>query len=156
MVAVADLLSADRLLLDLRPTSKRQLFQDLAAAVQKASGLDETAVLAALVQREKLGTTGIGEGAAVPHARLKDLPRLLGFFARLARPVDYDALDEVPVDLVFLIVAPEDENAEQLKALARIARLLRDPNLTAQLRRETDRQRVLDILTGRQPPGERE
>ncbi len=149
MVAVADLLSADRLLLDLRPTSKRQLFQDLAAAVQRASGLDETAVLAALVQREKLGTTGIGEGVAVPHARLKDLPALLGFFARLARPVDYDALDEVPVDLVFLIVAPEDENAEQLKALAKIARLLRDPALVARLRREQDRQRVHDILTGR-------
>jgi nitrogen PTS system EIIA component len=149
MVAVADLLSADRLLLDLRPTSKRQLFQDLAAAVQRASGLDETAVLAALVQREKLGTTGIGEGVAVPHARLKDLPRLLGFFARLARPVDYDALDEVPVDLVFLIVAPEDENAEQLKALAKIARLLRDPALVARLRREQDPRRVHDILTGR-------
>jgi nitrogen PTS system EIIA component len=155
MVAVADLLSADRLLLDLRPTSKRQLFQDLAAAVQRASGLDETAVLAALVQREKLGTTGIGEGVAVPHARLKDLPALLGFFARLARPVDYDALDEVPVDLVFLIVAPEDENAEQLKALAKIARLLRDPALVARLRREQDRQRVHDILTGRAADGDR-
>lgn len=154
MATLADLVTPDRLMLDLRPTSKRQLFQDLAAAVQRASGIDETTVLAALVQREKLGTTGIGDGVAVPHARLKELPQLLGFFARLARPVDYDALDEVPVDLVFLIMAPEDGNADQLKALARIARLLRDPALTARLRRETDPQRVHDILTGR-PPGDR-
>jgi nitrogen PTS system EIIA component len=154
MVAIADLVTADRLLLDLRPSSKRQLFPDLAAAVERASGIDQTTVLAALVQREKLGTTGIGDGVAVPHARLKDLPRLMGFFARLTKPVDYDALDELPVDLAFLIVAPEDENAEQLKALAKIARLLRDPALTAQLRRETDPRRVHDIIAGR--AGDRE
>jgi PTS system nitrogen regulatory IIA component len=154
MVAIADLVTEDRLLLDLRPSSKRQLFQDLAAAVERASGIDQTTVLAALVQREKLGTTGIGDGVAVPHARLKDLPELMGFFARLAKPVDYDALDERPVDLAFLIVAPEDENAEQLKALAKIARLLRDPALTAQLRRETSPAKVHDIIAGR--AGERE
>ena len=153
MPAIADLVTTDRVLLDLRVSSKRQLFQDLAAAVERASGVDQTTVLAALVQREKLGTTGIGEGVAVPHARLKELPRLLGFFARLAKPVDYDSLDEVPVDLVFLIVAPEDGNAEQLKALARIARLLREPTLTARLRRESDPAVVHDIITGRVPAG---
>jgi PTS system nitrogen regulatory IIA component len=79
------------------------------------------------------------------------LPGLLGFFARLAKPVDYDSLDDVPVDLVFLLVAPEDENAEQLKALARVARLLRDPALTARLRRETDPDVVHGIITGRVP-----
>jgi PTS system nitrogen regulatory IIA component len=151
MPAIADLVTPDRVLLELRVSSKRQLFQDLAAAVERASGVDQTTVLAALVQREKLGTTGIGEGAAVPHARLKGLPGLLGFFARLAKPVDYDSLDDVPVDLVFLLVAPEDENAEQLKALARVARLLRDPALTARLRRETDPDVVHGIITGRVP-----
>lgn len=147
-MAIVDLLSLDRLLLDLRPSSKRQLFQELAAAVEGATGIDQTTVLSALVQREKLGTTGIGDGVAVPHARLKDLPRLLGFFARLAKPVDYDALDEEPVDLVFLILAPEDENAEQLKALARIARLLRDPEVCAELRSERDPQRIFERITG--------
>ena len=151
MPALADFVTRDRVLLELKASSKRQLFQDLAAAVERASGVDQAVALAALVQREKLGTTGIGEGAAVPHARLKGLPGLLGFFARLAKPVDYDSLDDVPVDLVFLLVAPEDENAEQLKALARVARLLRDPALTARLRRETDPDVVHGIITGRVP-----
>ena len=151
MPALADFVTPDRVLLELRAPSKRQLFQDLAAAVERASGVDQAVALAALVQREKLGTTGIGDGAAVPHARLKGLPGLLGFFARLAKPVDYDSLDDVPVDLVFLLVAPEDENAEQLKALARVARLLRDPALTARLRREDDVDVVHGIVTGRAP-----
>jgi PTS system nitrogen regulatory IIA component len=151
MPALADFVTPDRVLLELRAPSKRQLFQDLAAAVERASGVDQAVALAALVQREKLGTTGIGDGAAVPHARLKGLPGLLGFFARLAKPVDYDSLDDVPVDLVFLLVAPEGENAEQLKALARIARLLRDPALTARLRREDDPGVVHGIVTGRVP-----
>ena len=151
MPALADFVTRDRVLLELKASSKRQLFQDLAAAVERASGVDQAVALAALVQREKLGTTGIGEGAAVPHARLKGLPGLLGFFARLAKPVDYDSLDDVPVDLVFLLVAPEDENAEQLKALARVARLLRDPALTARLRREDDVDVVHGIVTGRVP-----
>jgi PTS system nitrogen regulatory IIA component len=151
MPALADFVTRDRVLLELKASSKRQLFQDLAAAVERASGVDQAVALAALVQREKLGTTGIGEGAAVPHARLKGLPGLLGLFARLAKPVDYDSLDDVPVDLVFLLVAPEDENAEQLKALARVARLLRDPALTARLRRETDPDVVHGIITGRVP-----
>lgn len=151
MPGLADLVSPDRVLLELRAPSKRQLFQDLAEAVERASGIDQAVVLAALVQREKLGTTGIGEGVAVPHARLAGLPRSLGLFARLAKPIDYDSLDEVPVDLVFLIVAPEDGNAEQLKTLARIARLLRDPALTARLRREADPARVHEIVTGRSP-----
>ncbi len=151
MPALADFVTRDRVLLELKASSKRQLFQDLAAAVEQASGVDQAVALAALVQREKLGTTGIGEGAAVPHARLKGLPGLLGFFARLAKPVDYDSLDDVPVDLVFLLVAPEDENAEQLKALARVARLLRDPALTARLRREGDADVVHGIITGRVP-----
>ena len=151
MPALADFVTLDRVLLELKASSKRQLFQDLASAVEDASGIDQAVALAALVQREKLGTTGIGDGAAVPHARLKGLPGLLGFFARLAKPVDYDSLDDVPVDLVFLLVAPEDENAEQLKALARVARLLRDPALTARLRREDDPAVVHGIITGRIP-----
>jgi PTS system nitrogen regulatory IIA component len=146
---LADLLSRERLLLDLRVGSKRELFQELAAAVEAATGIDQMVALAALVQREKLGTTGIGDGLALPHARLPGLVRPLAFFARLARPVDYDALDERPVDLVLALVAPEEDNAGQLKALAQLARLLRDPVLTGRLRREADPARVYDLLTGR-------
>ena len=135
MPTLADLLSRDRLLLDLRVGSKRELFQELAAAVEAATGIDQTVALAALVQREKLGTTGIGDGLALPHARLPGLAKPLAFFARLARPVDYDALDERPVDLALALVAPEEDSAAQLKALAQLARLLRDPVLTGRLRR---------------------
>ena len=103
-----------------------------------ATGLDPAVILAALSQREKLGTTGIGEGIAIPHARVKQLTGMTGFFARLATPVDYDALDDAPVDLVFLLLAPEEANTVQLKALARIARLLRDPEVCARLRREPE------------------
>jgi nitrogen PTS system EIIA component len=149
MVAIADLVSPERVFLDIHSNSKRQLFQNLAAAVENISGIDETVVLAALVQREKLGTTGIGDGIAVPHARLEGLRSLLGFFARLDHAVDYDALDEMPVDLVFLLVAPTGENAEHLKALAKIARLLRDPTLAARLRRESDPTKVHALIAGR-------
>ena len=148
MFEVSDLVNAERVLLDIKVNSKRELFQDLAEAVERATGIEEGFVLAALIQREKLGTTGIGDGIAVPHARLAELRGIKGFFARLATPVDYDSLDDEPVDLVFLIIAPEAGNAEQLKALARIARLMRDPNVAARLRAEPTPAQVLGILRG--------
>jgi PTS system nitrogen regulatory IIA component len=107
--------------------------------------------VAALEQREKLGTTGIGEGVAIPHARLPGIERLVGFFVRLATPIEYDALDDAPVDLVFLLVAPESESTLQLKALARIARLLRDADLAARLRTEAAPEEVFELLRGRVP-----
>jgi PTS system nitrogen regulatory IIA component len=152
MVDIDAFLAPDRILLGLRAGSKRQLFQDLASTAAAATGLDPTAILAALNQREKLGTTGIGEGIAIPHARVKDLDELIGFFARMATPVDYDALDDAPVDLVFLLLAPEEANNTQLKALARIARLLRDPEICTKLRTDPDPASVYALLTGRRPP----
>ena len=149
MIDVGDIVTPERILLDLKVGSKRHLFQDLALAVERVTDIEHGNVLAALIQREKLGTTGIGDGIAVPHARLKTLPALIGFFARLARPIDYDALDDETVDLVFLVLAPEDGNSDQLKALARIARLLRDPSVAARLRIETAALRVHDVLRGR-------
>lgn len=151
MIDPGELLQAPRILLDWRVNSKRKLFQDLAEAVENAVGIDQERVLAALIQREKLGTTGIGDGIAVPHARLKDLGELTGFFVRLARPVDYDALDDQPVDLIFLVLAPEAGNTDQLKALARIARLLRDPATATRLRTGGGVDEVHRILGGRSP-----
>jgi PTS system nitrogen regulatory IIA component len=160
MVEVDGFLAPERVLLDWRSASKRQLFQDLAAAAAAATGIDAAAILAALNQRERLGTTGIGEGIAIPHARVPDLEQLVGFFARLATPVDYDALDDAPVDLVFLLLAPEEATNTQLKALARIARLLRDPGVCSRLRHEPEPRRIHELLTGgggggaaRRPPG---
>jgi nitrogen PTS system EIIA component len=152
MADVDEFLSPDRMLLGLRSGSKRQLFQELAAVAAEATGLDPTVILAALTQREKLGTTGIGEGIAIPHARVKDLAGLIGFFARLAAPVEYDALDDAPVDLVFLLLAPDEASTVQLKALARIARLLREPEIGARLRNEQEPDLVYALLTGRAPP----
>jgi PTS system nitrogen regulatory IIA component len=151
MVDVDDFLSPDRLLLGFPSTSKGQLFHDLAALAGTATGIDPALILAALEQREKLGTTGIGEGVAIPHARLPGIERLVGFFVRLATPIEYDALDDAPVDLVFLLVAPESESTLQLKALARIARLLRDADLAARLRTEAAPEEVFELLRGRVP-----
>ncbi len=151
MVEIDEFLSLDRMLLTLRSGSKRQLFQELAGAATAATGIETAVILAALNQREKLGTTGIGEGIAIPHARVPDLPKLMGFFARLKTPVEYDALDDAPVDLVFLLLAPEESSTVQLKALARIARLLRDPEICTRLRSEQDAQQIYGLLTGRAP-----
>jgi PTS system nitrogen regulatory IIA component len=134
MVDVDDFLSPDHIVLNFPATSKAQLFQDLAAMAAAAAGLDTGVVLTAMEQRERLGTTGIGDGIAIPHARVAGLERLFGFFIRLATPIEYDALDDAPVDLVFLLLAPESASTLQLKALARIARLLRDPETGSRLR----------------------
>ncbi|HET6468314.1 MAG TPA: PTS IIA-like nitrogen regulatory protein PtsN [Geminicoccaceae bacterium] len=142
-------MSADRVLLHLKAGSKRHLLQELAEAATAKGGGDTKAILDALIQREKLGTTGVGDGIAIPHARIAGLSRLTGFFARLAKPVDFDSLDDQPVDLVFLLLAPAEAGAEHLKALARIARILRDPELCAQLREAGDVRRVHALLTGR-------
>lgn len=151
MPEIDGFLAPERILLGWRCASKRQLFQDLAEVAARATGLEPATILAALSQREKLGTTGIGEGIAIPHARVPDLPSLTGFFVRLAVPVDYDALDDAPVDLVFLLLAPEEATNTQLKALARIARLLRDPEICARLRTETDLDQIHGLLAGRRP-----
>jgi PTS system nitrogen regulatory IIA component len=149
MTEMTDLIAPDRVLVQLRATSKRQLLQELADEAAAGSGIDAKIILEALTQREKLGTTGVGDGIAIPHAKVEGLPRLLGFFAKLARPIDFDALDDKPVDLIFLLLAPESAGAEHLKALARIARILRDPALCAQLRQATDSRLAYALLTGR-------
>ncbi|GBD43586.1 Nitrogen regulatory protein [bacterium HR40] len=149
MVELAELLSPRRIALDLRPGSRRQLFREIAALVAPDIGVDVERIVDALLEREKLGTTAIGGGIAIPHAKLPELDRMVGAFARLAEPVDFEALDGKPVDLVFVLLAPENASAEHLKALARLARLLRDPALCERLRREQDIKRLHAALTGR-------
>jgi len=149
MIDMAELVTADRVLVGIRAGSKRQLLQDLADEASAACGLDAKTVLDALIQREKLGTTAVGDGIAIPHAKVSGLPKLVGFFVRLARPVDFDALDDKPVDIIFLLLAPEHGSAEHLKALARIARVLRDPVLCGRLRQASTADRAFALLTGR-------
>ena len=111
-----------------------------------STGQNERAIFEILLQREKLGSTGVGNGIAIPHGKLPKLGKLFGLFARLDRPVDFEALDGQPVDLVFLLLAPEGAGADHLKALARVARLLRDPEVARKLRDSRDAEALYAVL----------
>jgi PTS system nitrogen regulatory IIA component len=148
MVEIADIIAPDGIILDLRSChSKRQVLKELSQQAAAALGLDQQHLLDALMDRERLGTTGIGHGIAIPHARLPELDRLVGLFARLEQPVDFESLDDQPSDLIFLLLAPDSADADSLKALARISRVLRDPALRQRLRQERDREAVYRMLT---------
>lgn len=133
-MALADLLQQDAIIPALKVNSKKQLLQELAAKAARITGISEREVFDVILQREKLGSTGVGHGIAIPHGKLASIHKITGVFARLETPVDFEALDDQPVDLVFLLLAPEGAGADHLKALSRIARALRDPELVAKLR----------------------
>jgi PTS system nitrogen regulatory IIA component len=152
MIELSDVLSPGAVVLDLKASSKRQVLRALAERVAAANALEAGPVLEALLEREKLGTTGIGDRLAIPHAKLEGLDHLVGVFARLQTPVSFDSLDDEPVDLVFLLLAPTDAAAEHLKALARVARVFRDEELCAALREAANPGVAFDLLTGRREP----
>ncbi|MSO71897.1 MAG: PTS IIA-like nitrogen-regulatory protein PtsN [Alphaproteobacteria bacterium] len=131
---IHDLITPKSVVAALRVTSKKQVLQELARRAAPICGLDERQIFDVLLEREKLGTTGVGQGIAIPHGKLAALSRLYGLFARLDRPVDFEAVDDQPVDLIFLLLAPESAGADHLKALARVSRLLRDKATTTKLR----------------------
>ena len=131
---ISDLLAPEGVSADLKATSKKQALQDLARRASEVSDLPERAIFDVLMERERLGTTGVGNGIAIPHGKLPNLDRLHGFFARLNQPIDFQAIDERPVDLIFVLLAPETAGADHLKALARISRLLRDQAVCEKLR----------------------
>ncbi len=144
---INDLLPPDGVTADLKVTSKKQALQDLAKRAAEVSGLQERAVFDVLMERERLGTTGVGNGIAIPHGKLPNLDRLYGFFARLGQPIDFQAIDERPVDLIFVLLAPESAGADHLKALARISRLLRDQGVCDKLRGTDNAEALFAILT---------
>ncbi len=146
-MTVASLLTPDSVLAGIKGNGKKQVLQELSSHVARLAELSERAVFETLLQRERLGTTGIGQGIAIPHGRIAGLERLVGLFARLARPVDFEALDGEPVDLVFILLAPEDAGADHLQALARIARLFRAPATAQKLRQTEDPAALYAILT---------
>lgn len=131
---LSDLLRPDAVLTGLPATNKKLLFGQLAGVAARLTGLDARDLADRLALREKLGSTGFGAGVAIPHARLDELPAITGVFARLAQPIDFAAVDDLPVDLVFVLLSPSDAGAEHLKALARVSRRLRDRDLLAKLR----------------------
>lgn len=142
---IADLLTPADVVANLRATNKRQALQELAKRAAVSTGRNERAIFEVLLERERLGTTGIGGGTAIPHGRLPDLPRLYGLFARLEKPIDFEAIDNHPVDLIFLLLTASGAGADHLKALARISRLLRDKTVCDKLR-GTDRADALYAL----------
>ena len=142
-----DFLDPQAVLPALRVNGKKQALQELAFQAARLTGLPENAIYEALLQRERLGSTGIGEGIAIPHGKLPGLTRIFGLVARLDKPVDFEALDDQPVDVLFLLLAPEGAGADHLKALARVARVLREPGLIERLRATRDATAIYAIMT---------
>jgi nitrogen PTS system EIIA component len=131
---LGDLLAADGVLAALAVPNKKSLFQQLAAVAAKRVDLDPKLIVDRLSERERLGSTGFGGGVAIPHGKIDGLSQVVGVFARLAQPIDFNAIDDMPVDLVFLLLSPPDAGVEHLKALARVSRKLRDRGFVAKLR----------------------
>ena len=132
---IVDILSPEAVIPRLKATSKKQALEDLAKQAAEITGLSERAIFDVLLERERLGTTGVGNGIAIPHGKLAELNKLHGVFARAEKPIPFDSIDDQPVDLIFLLLAPQNAGADHLKALARVSRLLRQPALRQQLRR---------------------
>ena len=149
-MSLKDLLNPDAILPSLKVTSKKAALQEISEKAALVSGIPAREIFDALLQRERLGSTGVGNGIAIPHGKLAKAGRIFGVFARLERPIDYEALDGAPVDLVFLLIAPETAGADHLKALARTARIFRDPATTAKLRATRDAAALYTMLI--QPP----
>jgi len=137
-MTLAELLAPDAVLSPLRVNGKKQALQELSERAGLVSGLPARAIFDAVLQRERLGSTGVGDGVAIPHGKLPQCSRIFGVFARLERPIDFDAPDGLPVDLLFLLIAPENAGADHLKALASIARTLRNPHFASRLRQTSD------------------
>ena len=144
---INDLLVPEGVVADLKATSKKQALQNLAKRAAEVSDLHEWAIFDVLMERERLGTTGVGNGIAIPHGKLANLDRLHGLFARLEQPIDFHAIDERPVDLIFVLLAPETAGADHLKALARISRLLRNNGICDKLRGTDSAEALFAILT---------
>jgi len=144
---ITDLLAPEAVTPALKVQGKKQLLQELAERAAHLTRLPERRIFETLTERERLGTTGMGQGIAIPHGRLAGLEKITGLFARLDPPIAYDAIDEQPVDLVFLLLAPEGAGADHLKALARVSRLLRNQAVCEKLRATTNPEVLYSLLT---------
>ena len=148
---IADLITPRSVVAQLRATNKKQALQELAKRAAALTGIQDRTIYDVLIERERLGSTGIGMGIGIPHGRLPGLDTLCGVFARLDRPVPFDAIDDQPVDLIFLLLAPEGAGADHLKALARVSRLLRDRSVCEKLRGTDNADALYALLIDRTP-----
>ncbi len=131
---ITDLITLDTIVPDLKASSKKQTLQELANFAEKIIPRPSHEILDVLLERERLGTTGVGHGVAIPHGKFPNLDRPYGLFVRLDQPVDFDSLDDQPVDLIFLLLVPESAGADHLKALAKVSRTLRDKIICDKIR----------------------
>ena len=146
---ISDLLAPEAVLASLKAQTKKQLLQELASRAHARTHLPEKQIFETLNERERLGTTGVGAGIAIPHGRMAGANNITGVFARLETPIDYEAVDGQPVDLVFMLLAPENAGADHLKALARVSRLLRNQASCEKLRAARTPEALYAILTDR-------
>jgi PTS system nitrogen regulatory IIA component len=147
MSSLGDLILPRAIVPRARWQTRKQVISEMAAVMASAGRLDQKTIIEALLERERLGSTGVGEGVAIPHARVEGLERPIGGFAHLRDPVDFEAIDERKADLVFMLLAPTDSGAEHLRALARVARVFRQESIRAALRRAQTADAVLAILS---------
>lgn len=148
MIDFSDLLAPERVLADVSAANRKALLQQLGTVAATVPSVDGRAAGEMLAQRERLGSTGFGNGIATPHARIDGLSQLFGVFVRTARPIDFGAIDDLPVDLVFALFSPLDAGSEHLKALARVSRMLRDADTRAKLRGAGSQDALFALLTG--------
>jgi nitrogen PTS system EIIA component len=148
MTDLSDIVTTEAVESDFVAANRKALFQHLAAAAARLTGLPAKRILAALNKREQMGSTGFGAGAAIPHGKVEGLPGVFGYFARLSAPIDYDAVDGLPVDLVFLLLSPPDAGVDHLKALASVSRTFRDRQILAKLRGARSKDALFALLVG--------
>jgi PTS system nitrogen regulatory IIA component len=147
-----DLLTPERIIPSLKAKHKKQALQELSQRAAELTGLEARDIYDTLLQREHLGSTGLGRGIAVPHVKFRALKDIICLFARLEQPIEFDSIDNEPVDLIFLLLAPEHASGDHLKALARISRLLRDPQALERLRASSDKATLYAALTAPAEP----
>lgn len=144
---ISELLKKDNIITNPQVTSKKQALEELAKYSANVTGIKYRDIFDQLLQREKLGTTGIGNGVAIPHCRIPQLDQIYGLFLKVNEPIDFDAIDEQPVDLIFLLLAPESHGADHLRTLSKITRVLRDPRLCQKLRGCQTSDAILALLS---------
>jgi PTS system nitrogen regulatory IIA component len=148
MTDLSDIITVERIDAGLNAANKKGLFQQLGLAAARRTGLASKDIVTALSERERLGSTGFGQGIAIPHGKIEGLDQVFGYFARLTNPIDFQSVDTMPVDIIFLLLSPPDAGADHLKALARVSRLMRDRQTVAKLRGARSKDAIFALLSG--------
>ena len=143
---ISEIMTVDSVMIGVKANNKRQLLQELSKKAAEVTGIFERTIFDSLLERENLGSTGFGNSTALPHARIPEAKKVSGFFARLNAPVDFEAIDGKPVDLVFMLISPEGSGADHLTALAQASRILKDEATCSKLRQAGSKEEICALL----------